>query len=53
MTAMTDNHIKTAMAEMRFKILKMPNDSTECRALELLIVDYNVALKTKQLSCAL
>jgi hypothetical protein len=46
MTNMTDNHIKTAMAEMRFKILQLPNDSVECRDLEHLIVDYKVALKT-------
>ena len=52
-TAMTDNHIKMAMAEMRFEILQLPNDSKACRDLEHLIVDYGVALKTKQLFCAL
>ena len=49
MTNMTVNHIKLAMAEMRFKILRLPNDSVECRELEHLIVDYGVALKTGKL----
>ncbi len=51
MMTMTDNFMAAAIAQMQFQAMTMPNDSSECRHLEHLILDYKEAIETGRLVC--